>query len=80
MTNEEALQEIVEEGIELGAGDYVDLEALKIAAKALEKQVARKIVRPSVEVGYKCPLCDESRSWKDGNYCKDCGQMLDWSD
>lgn len=31
MTIDEAIKELEEEGIMLGAGDYVDLEALKIA-------------------------------------------------
>lgn len=37
MTNEEARKEIIENGIDLGAGDFVGLEALKVAAAALEK-------------------------------------------
>ena len=42
MTVEEALKEIVENGIELGAGDYVDVNALKVARKALEAQIKLK--------------------------------------
>lgn len=37
MTVEEARKEIIESGIKLGAGDYVDIEALEVAAKALEE-------------------------------------------
>lgn len=37
MTESEALKTIIEDGIELGAGDYVEIEALKVAAKALEE-------------------------------------------
>lgn len=37
MTENEALKSIIQDGIELGAGDYVELEALKVAAKALEE-------------------------------------------
>ena len=37
MTENEALKSIIEDGIELGAGDYVEFEALKIAVKALEE-------------------------------------------
>ncbi len=37
MTENEALKETQEEGINLGAGDYVDVEALKVAAKFLEE-------------------------------------------
>ena len=42
MTVEEALKSIVEDGIELGAGDYVPLETLKVAAKALEEYIELK--------------------------------------
>lgn len=42
MTQEEALKSIKEDGIELGAGDYVELDALKVAASALEMQMAIK--------------------------------------
>lgn len=31
MTIEEAKKEIIESGIELGAGDYIDIEALRVA-------------------------------------------------
>jgi len=37
MTESEARKEIIESGINLGAGDYVDIEALEVAAKALEE-------------------------------------------
>lgn len=37
MTYSEAKKEITESGIGLGAGDFVDVEALKVAADALEK-------------------------------------------
>ena len=42
MTVEEALKEIVEDGIELGAGDYVDVKALKVARNALKAQIKLK--------------------------------------
>lgn len=37
MTENEAFKSIIQDGIELGAGDYVEFEALKVAAKALEE-------------------------------------------
>lgn len=37
MTIKEALDDIVTSGINLGAGDFVDLEALEVAARVLEK-------------------------------------------
>lgn len=42
MTTQEAIKDIVETGIELGAGDYVGLESLNMAVEALEKQVPKK--------------------------------------
>ena len=39
MTKEEALNDIIENGINLGAGDFVDTEALKIAAEVLKKHI-----------------------------------------
>ena len=37
MKENEALKDIAESGINLRAGDYVDVEALKVAANALEE-------------------------------------------
>ena len=36
MTIEEAIKNIQEDGIDLGAGDYVDIEALKIAVETMK--------------------------------------------
>ena len=56
----EALTEIQEDGIRLGAGDYVGLEALKIAVLALEKQVPKK---PTHEATiYKCFTCPSCKN------------------
>ena len=38
MTYEEAKNDLIESGIGLGAGDFVDVEALKIAVVALESR------------------------------------------
>ena len=35
MTIQEARKEIIESGVNLGAGDYIDIEALKVAVNAL---------------------------------------------
>lgn len=37
MTEQEALKDIIESGIEYGAGDYVMVESLKVAANALKE-------------------------------------------
>lgn len=36
MTIEEAIKDIQEDGIDLGAGDYVDLDALKVAVEVMK--------------------------------------------
>ena len=36
MTIEEAIKDIQEDGIDLGAGDYVDVEALKVAVEVMK--------------------------------------------
>lgn len=36
MTIEEAIKDIQEDGINLGAGDYVDVEALRIAVEVMK--------------------------------------------
>lgn len=88
MTESEALKDIVENGINLGAGDYVNLESLKAAAKALEKQIPKK-VKIQQWIYTKCDCGYEfSKHHGDGyysiplekktNYCPNCGIKLDW--
>lgn len=93
MTEQEALKDIIESGIELGAGDYVEVEALKVAVVALEKQIPKKPIKlkanEDIKIGagtwkagtivYKCPRCDSFIS-RSSNYCDKCGQALDRSD
>ena len=93
MTYEEAKIDLIESGIELGAGDFVDFEALKIAVVALDKQIPKKPTRgvdrtwgtPTKEAI--CPVCDYALGhWefigdaKKITYCEHCGQAIDWSD
>ena len=44
MTESEARKEIIESGIKLGAGDYVDIKALEVAVKALEEVQAYRAI------------------------------------
>lgn len=44
MKYKKALDSIVNDGINLGAGDYVDLDALKIAADVLKKVISGELV------------------------------------
>lgn len=87
MDAQEALRKIVEDGIELGGGDFVEVEALKVTADALKKQIPR---RPSyfgdgyadgylVYDTYECPNCGKQYEvdYDDYDYCPNCGQRLD---
>ena len=80
MTWDQALQIIIEDGIELGAGDYVDLEALKLAAKALDLQVEKEPINQQGDplFGY-CPTCGSAvYKWLNRVGCKECLQRLKW--
>lgn len=46
---------------------------------SLMKQTKRKIKYNDAEKVFKCPNCGKTRRWRDGHYCKDCGQSLDWN-
>lgn len=48
MTIDEAIKELEEEGVMLGAGDYIDLEALKVAIDIMRDY--QRIVHKDVEV------------------------------
>lgn len=63
MTEEQALKSIREDGIRLGAGDFVDLDALKIAAHILDKKIKGELVEVI--------RCKECRWFvKSGTYCR----------
>ena len=92
MTKEEALNDIIENGINLGAGDFVDTEALKIAAEVLKKHVVPmkvniKLSDAHLKYGddiknrdiYTCPSCNRRlRNKQKDPYCAKCAQLLDW--
>ena len=52
MTLEEALASIENDGIRLGAGDYVSVEALKVAADVLRKAINGNPVIPGCDDQY----------------------------
>ena len=60
----------------------IDAEPLRLAIKALEKQIPKKPVYGAANI--KCPNCGATLlyyfpSFKI-NYCDECGQRLDWSE
>ena len=87
MTYEEAKIDLIESGIELGAGDFVDFEAMKIAVVALDKQIPQRPINLSNApldaycAIFRCPRCKGRLKMKSkGAYCDKCGQAIDWSD
>lgn len=61
---------------------YIELlkKTVAIALDALRKQEPQRVVIPDPEYEYicECPSC--GCSVIDGDYCKHCGQRLDWWD
>lgn len=60
----------------------IDAEPLRLAIKALEKQIPKKPVYGAANI--KCPNCGATllyyfHSFKI-DYCDECGQRLDWSE
>ena len=89
MTNQEAindlkviLSEITECEESICYVTDIDAEPLRLAIKALEKQIPKKPVYGAANI--KCPNCGATLlyyfySFKI-DYCDECGQSLDWSE
>ena len=65
--------------------DDVEVEALLVAAEALEKQVPKKPYDVNDDWSYfKCSTCGDeiysTSDFEDHKYCLHCGQALDWSE
>ena len=94
MTIEEAkeqLRELIFDTESLIVGDVAkgiyrkDLEALKMAISAIDRQIPKKPIRlpadhPFYYEAGGCPTCGVSVYISDDKYCLQCGQALDWSD
>lgn len=88
MTYEEAIEIIKNTSICLarGNGKLQFFTALKIAIKALEKQIPKKPIKVDTNSGesrYRCPACGEMQTDLEGftfEYpsCR-CGQRLNWN-
>ena len=80
MTADEAIKQFEER---LQIPDYKTqipeyYEAMELAVEALEKQVPKKPPYDEYHrAGYRCPNCNNTNPWG-YNYCKHCGQRLDW--
>lgn len=84
MDYKEALDQLRYEIEEEGHCSFIEDE-MKVAFKALEKQIPKKPI--GKHTNYKCPVCDRRvRSGKGSSsrgvdrFCQRCGQALDWSD
>lgn len=94
MTNEEAIECLVriDESIQPNSRwwRWGFKEALKIAIKAIKKQIAKKPIGAyktcdTGEITYwKCPTCNykHKTNWGscDTDHCHNCGQAIDWSE
>jgi len=85
MTYKKALNDLKRqvEHFENGTEFSYSLPPLKVAIKALEKQIPKKpTVKKSCKVNaftLRCPNC-EAVLQSDSPCCRYCGQALDWSD
>ena len=84
MNYKEALKEIeyALEKLKTHVAWEVDMEALKVAKEALEKQILKKINSDN-GFGGRCPVCGyyivkSIFSSKGHKYCSECGQAIDW--
>ena len=89
MTNQEAindlkviLSEITECEESICYITDVDAEPLKLAIKALERQIPKKPIYGAANI--KCPNCEATLLYYFHlfkiDYCDECGQRLDWSE
>ena len=79
MTTEEAVKRLkssiaITECINNFYANCVDLEALKVAVEALEKQMSYDVVEDE-EYTLRCPMCGNSLR-NTAKYCDNCGQRL----
>lgn len=84
MTPEEAI-EIITNAIQTDKMTFEQDRALALAQKALKKQIPKEPLNPcgryyGAEKGGTCPCCGAHTNSETYNYCRICGQALDWSD
>ena len=78
------IREIVKAAKEQGITDLYILDKQNIIA-AMRKQIPVKPLNPCGRWGGKakggnCPVCGSHTTSSVSNYCRKCGQALDWSD
>lgn len=84
MTENEAIKQAYGEIIGTNYGECQCHEStMRIAIKALEKQIAKRIIRTSfIDPIWLCPSCNAELEVIKlySSYCPYCGQFIDWSD
>lgn len=89
MTEQEAimdLQEYIASGEHNGTNPPIYLATANISIKALEKQIAKKVVIrhcPKTSwtrevTQFLCPICNMVIGFNGTTFCSTCGQKLDW--
>ena len=78
MTPQEAIERLRKIPVRPKPDNTLDMLAIIMAVKALEKQIAKKPADydGKIKVGF-CPDCE---SVVTSDFCDNCGQALDWSD
>lgn len=85
MTTEKAMKMIDEYLAEPNSIHKDWIEVLILCRQALEKQIPKKPLVPcgrwdGKSKGGKCPICSSQTTESVSNFCRKCGQALDWSD
>lgn len=78
MTEQEAIRDIKRQLWEINSEDAditLSTESLKMAIKALEKQIPMKPIVGKLFA--ECPICRNDEIFNE-MYCSHCGQKLDW--
>lgn len=54
----------------------VVIDALEVAADAVSKQIAKRVIAIEGKSSQACPVCKANVRWK---YCHNCGQKIDYT-
>lgn len=83
MTPKETIKKVKECGLNMEGQANAECES--VILDALEKQIPKKPIIHGVRdrdintISYTCPICNK-HIWITEDYCKRCGQALDWSE
>lgn len=86
MTPQEAIDRLHKIPVRPKPDNALDMLAIIMAVKALEKQIAKKPIKSDRQeirytLTYDCPTCGRQFTGTGfADYCYHCGQNLDWGD